>query len=266
MKKVQIIGILNITNDSFFDKGAHFALDAAIKRAFQMVEEGADLIEIGGESTRPFSDPVSLEEEIRRVQPVLKILSKELPRPLSIDTMKPEIADLACKMGVTLLNDVNGFRDKKMVEVGKHYGAKVCLMHIQGTPKTMQVNPHYPQGVVPEVTKWLQQAAAELIKAGIAPHNIILDPGIGFGKTVAHNYEITQNLHVMKELGFPLLFGISRKSCLGKVVGKPPGELLAPTVAMNTIAWLKGVSYIRVHDVKEHKDALLCLEQLAGVS
>lgn len=258
----KIVGILNVTDDSFYDGGIYTSLDKAVKQAIKMQEDGASIIEIGGESTRPFSEPVSLKQELSRVLPVIEALAGKITIPLAIDTLKPEVAKEACQRGVTLINDVAGFRDPKMVAVAADFSTKICLMHMLGSPKTMQVDPHYPRGVTVEVSEWLFQKAEKLIQSGVRPENIILDPGIGFGKTVADNYKIIQNLHLIKEKGFPILLGISRKSFMGKTVNKPPQELLVPTIALNTAAVLAGVEYLRVHDVAEHKCALVCLEKL----
>lgn len=253
----KIMGILNVTPDSFSDGGKYFNTDAAIKRGLQMIEEGADIIDIGGESTRPYSESVSIEEELRRVIPVIQALKGKIP--LSIDTVKPEVADQACQAGASLINDVQGFRNEAMLFVAKEYDVDICIMHMQGLPKDMQVNPLYNEGVIKGIKKFFEDRINAATRLGIKKEKIILDPGIGFGKTVDDNVKILHNLREFKGLGYPLLVGLSRKSFMTKILKKPPAKLLAPTIAMNTLIY-RDTDYIRVHDIEEHKDVFSLLE------
>lgn len=254
--QTKIMGILNVTPDSFYDKGKFYTLEQAIAEGIRMIDQGADIIDIGGESTRPGADPVSEEEELNRVLPVIKALREQSKTPLSIDTLKPAVARAAMNAGATLISDVFGFRDPEMVKVAADTNAKACVVHMLGNPKTMQKNPVYKHGVIQEIKQWLQERVDQLEASGILKENIILDPGIGFGKTVDDNYQILHNLQEFKSMGFPVLIGLSRKSFMTKVLGKPPAELLAPTIAMSTITMMENVDYIRVHDVQEHSDVL----------
>ncbi len=255
-KKVQLMGILNCTPDSFYDGGRFFDEQQAVLRGIEMAREGADYLDIGGESTRPDSVDVSEEEELRRVIPVIKALSQHLTIPLSIDSSKAKVAACALEAGATLINDVTGFQTIEMRSLAASARVPICVMHMQGTPRTMQKAPFYPQGVVQEVADWFQNRIEELLKIGVLERNIILDPGIGFGKTVEHNLEILKNLSSFLSLGFPLLIGLSRKSFMTKLLGKPSTELLSTTLALNTMSILKGASIIRVHDIKEHRDLI----------
>ena len=209
------MGILNCTPDSFFDGGRYFDEKAAIRRGLEMVEEGADIIDIGGESTRPGAKEVSIEEELRRVIPVIKALKDH---PISIDTCKPEVAEKALEAGATLINDVTGFRQPEMRQIAAEAEVPVCVMHMQGSPRTMQHSPSYPKGVVTELTEWFEKTTQRLLADGVKAEQIILDPGIGFGKTVEHNLEILSNLATFRKLGFPLLIGLSRKSFMSKMI------------------------------------------------
>lgn len=256
MKKTQLMAILNLTPDSCYDEGAWFDPAKAMERAQKIIQEGADWIDIGGESTRPGASPVSLEEEKNRIFPFLYTLKESTSIPLSIDTMKPEIAYLAVKAGVSMINDVSGLRDPKMRKIAADAGVLVCVMHMEGTPVNMQNNPHYPQGIVPFLIEWFEKRIHLLIEAGIEEKNIVIDPGIGFGKTVADNVQILQNLGKIKGIGFPVLIGLSRKSFLGKIVHRPYPQLLPATISVNTLAIQSKIDYIRVHDVQEHRDVI----------
>lgn len=258
----KIMGILNVTPDSFYEGGRHSTTEAAVAHGIKLAEEGADLLDIGGESSRPGSDPVGEQEELERVIPVIKALHEKLSIPLSIDTMKSEVARQAVEAGASMINDVSGFHDSKMREVAASTGVDICVMHMQGLPKTMQQNPKYEGGVVPNIIKWFETRITDLLNAGVKRENIMLDPGIGFGKTVAHNYAILDNLVQFQSLGFPLLLGISRKSFLSKVANQPSdsNEILAATMAVNGLAINAGVDVIRVHDVKEHRVVINVLE------
>ena len=258
----QLMGILNVTPDSFFDGGRY--VENAIERALEIEREGADIIDIGGESSRPGASPVSEDEELQRVIPIIEHLQDKISIPISIDTRKAGVASAAVEAGATLINDITGFSDPAMCEVAASTGANICVMHMQGTPQIMQKNPHYPEGVVPHVLNWFEKRLESLFKTGIHEKKIILDPGIGFGKTISHNLEIIHNLQKFKTLGFPILLGVSRKSFMSKIVNKPAKKLLPTTVAMNTIAILSEVDIIRVHDVKEHRDVIDVLHSSAA--
>lgn len=260
------MAILNVTPDSCYDQGRWFDPDVAVKRGIEIWKEGADWIDIGGESTRPGASPVSEEEEKRRVLPVIRALKQEVPIPISIDTMKPGVAEAAIEAGASLINDVTGMEDPEMRAAAASSRLPVCVMHMLGTPATMQVNPHYPNGIIPSLLDWFRRKIALLLDDGIAENQIILDPGIGFGKTVADNIEIVQNLHQIKALGFPVLIGLSRKSFLGKIIGKTYPDLLPVSLAANTLAIQAGVDFIRVHDVGEHRDIIDLMARMAAES
>lgn len=252
----KLMGILNVTPDSCYDQGKWFNTPAAIQRGIQIYQEGADLLDIGGESTRPGAAPVSEEEEIKRVVPVIEALSKEISIPISIDTMKPRVASAALNAGASFINDVSGCRDPEMLKLAAEADVPICVMHMHETPATMQINPVYREGIVPFLLSWFDRQIDRLLEAGVKESRIILDPGIGFGKTVADNGEIVHNLHRIKDLGFPVLVGLSRKSFLGKIVNKPYPGLLSATLAINTLAIQAQVDFIRVHDVSEHRDII----------
>ncbi len=262
MNKTKLMGILNVTPDSSFDQGRFFDPVLAIQRGVQICEEGADWLDIGGESTRPDASPVSEEEELERVIPVIKALKKIIPIPISIDTMKARVATQAIEVGASFINDVSGFSDPDMCKVAADSQLPICIMHMQGTPATMQTNPFYPQGIISFLIEWFSQRIDLLLAVGVKSENIILDPGIGFGKTVDHNVEIVHNLHKIKALGFPVLIGLSRKSFLGKIVHKTYRELLPVSLAVNTLAIQAQVDIIRVHDVAEHRDVIDLLAHL----
>jgi dihydropteroate synthase len=249
-RKTYIMGILNVTPDSFSDGGLYFDEAHAIKRAHEMVEEGADIIDVGGQSTRPGSEPVSVEEELRRTIPVIKALSKEIKVPISIDTYRAQVAKEALDAGASIVNDISGLRfDAEMPAVVSKYNVPVIIMHIKGTPRDMQINPTY-EALIPEIMDYLREGIRLAEDAGI--DKIIIDPGIGFGKTFDHNLEIIKNLHEFTLLGKPVLIGPSRKAFIGKILGDvPPSERLEGTAAVIAVSILNGANIIRVHDVKE---------------
>lgn len=247
------MGILNVTPDSFFDHGKYYDEEKALNHALVMIAEGADILDIGGESTRPGSKPVPEEEELRRVIPVIKKLRSRCSLPISIDTSKPSVAKKALEAGANLINDVTGFKDPEMVEAALNSEATICVMHMLGTPKTMQENPYYEKGVIQELLSWFDERVNFLLQKGIKKERIILDPGIGFGKTVEDNLQIIHHLKTFKSLGFPILLGASRKSFMSKIVGLPTEDLLPSTLGISTIALLAGIDIIRVHDIKEHR-------------
>jgi dihydropteroate synthase len=246
------MGVINVTPDSFSDGGVHFDADAAANAARRMRDEGAAIVDVGGESTRPGSDGVTLDEELRRVLPVLERLQGEVP--VSVDTAKAEVARRALELGAELVNDVTALRgDPDLAGVVADGGAYVCLMHMQGEPRTMQRDPQYDD-VVSDVASFLEERLRAAVDAGIPEERICLDPGIGFGKTVAHNLELIRRLDVLVALGRPVLIGISRKSTLRKLTGSD--DLVAASVGAAVAAFERGATILRVHDVKPHVDAL----------
>ena len=251
-KKTHVMGILNITPDSFSDGGMHFDAQTAIDSGLQMVDDGADIIDIGGESTRPGSDPVPLEEELRRTIPVISALSQKVSVPISIDTYKAEVARKALDAGASIVNDISGLRfDPDMPKVIAGRKIPVVMMHIKGRPRDMQQNPVY-QALVPEVMDYFRISIRLAKKFGIPDNMMILDPGIGFGKTFDHNLEILNNLEQFTLLEKPLLVGPSRKAFLGKILNDAPAsERREGTAAAIAVAVMKGANIVRVHDVKE---------------
>ncbi|MCG2709880.1 MAG: dihydropteroate synthase [Thermodesulfovibrionales bacterium] len=266
-KKTYLMGILNVTPDSFSDGGRYFDRTLAIKRAYEMVEEGADIIDIGGESTRPGSEPVPLQEEIARTIPVIEEISKKIKVPISIDTYKAEVAKRALDAGASIVNDISGLRfDPEMPKVVSQYKVPVVIMHIKGTPKNMQANPQY-EALIPEVMDYLRESIRLAVESGIAEDKIIIDPGIGFGKTYDHNLEIIKKLREFTLLEKPLLVGPSRKAFIGKILGDAPAsERLEGTAAAVAISILNGANIIRVHDVKEMKRVALVADAVKRMS
>lgn len=258
----QLMGILNVTPDSFWDQGRWKNTSDAIQRGIEIYQQGADIIDVGGESTRPGAEPVPLEEELKRVIPVIQALVNEIPIPLSIDTMKPEVAEAAIEAGASMINDVTGFRNPLMRKLAVSTGVKICVMHMHETPKTMQQAPFYPEGIAAFLLDWFSQQADILLNLGIKASQLILDPGIGFGKTVDDNLEILHNLPKFRSLGFPILVGLSRKSFLSKILQKPTSELLPMTMVANAIAIQQGADIIRVHDIVEHEEVLRLIKSL----
>ncbi|MBA4371886.1 MAG: dihydropteroate synthase [Thermodesulfovibrio sp.] len=251
-KKTHIMGILNITPDSFSDGGMHFDPAKAVDHALRMVDEGADIIDIGGESTRPGSDPVPLEEELRRTIPVIRAIAQRISIPLSIDTYKAEVAKQALEAGAAIVNDISGLRfDPEMPKTIAAFRVPVVVMHIKGTPRDMQINPSY-DALIPEIIEYLRECIAIATRAGISEEMLILDPGIGFGKTFEHNLQIINRLSEFKALGKLLLVGPSRKAFIGKILDNAPAsERLEGTAAAVTASILNGAHIVRVHDVKE---------------
>lgn len=251
----RVMGVLNLTPDSFSDGGRWTSRDAALRHARSMVEAGADIIDIGGESTRPGAADVSVEEELQRVIPVIEALHDAFEVTLSIDTSKPEVMRAAVAAGAGLVNDVYGLRRAGALEAAGALGLPVCLMHMQGAPRTMQAAPHYDD-VVAEVEAFLLERAAAAEAAGVPRDGIILDPGFGFGKTAAHNLELLRALPRLCAHGYPVLAGLSRKSLLQTLTGRPVEERLAGSLALALAAAHGGASILRVHDVPETVDAL----------
>jgi dihydropteroate synthase len=245
-----VMGVLNVTPDSFSDGDLFFRRASAVEHARRMCEEGADLIDIGGESTRPGSEPVPAEEEKSRVIPVIEELAAEIRTPISIDTQKAEVAAAALAAGAEMINDVSALRaDPEMAPLAAERAVPVVLMHMQGTPRDMQRSPVYGE-VVGEVADWLAERIGAAAAAGIAGERLLVDPGFGFGKTVRHNLELLRRLHELHRVGRPVVAGTSRKSMLGKVLGRPPGERLYGTLATVATAVLAGCHVVRVHDVR----------------
>ncbi len=244
-----VMGILNVTPDSFSDGGRYRALDAALRQAERMLNEGAAIIDVGGESTRPGADPVPLQQELDRVVPVIEALASRFDCVISIDTFKPAVMDAACAAGAHLINDIQALERDGAAQVAIRYGAAVCLMHMQGQPQTMQHQPQYSR-VVPEVAAYLLERVAHATAAGIDRSRIVLDPGIGFGKTLQHNLELLACLDTLIELGLPLLIGVSRKSMFKQLLDLPVEERLYASLAVAGLSVWQGASIIRVHDVR----------------
>ena len=251
----RIMGILNVTPDSFSDGGRYDRLDAALYHAERMVINGADILDVGGESTRPGAQPVSEAEELDRVIPVIEALSARFDRLVSIDTSKPAVMREAVAAGAGMINDVNALRAEGAVTVAAEAGVPVCLMHMQGEPRTMQRSPHYDD-VVAEVRDFLLERARICEAAGVSRQAIVLDPGFGFGKTLEHNLELLQQLPVLCASGYPVLAGISRKSMIGALTGREVDDRLAGSLAMALLALEGGARILRVHDVAETRDVL----------
>ncbi len=259
------MGIVNVTPDSFSDGGANLDPDAAAATAKRQLDEGAALVDVGGESTRPGAAAVSLDEELRRVVPVLERLEG---LPISIDTAKAEVARRALELGAELVNDVTALRaDPDLAGVVADAGASLCLMHMQGEPRTMQDDPRYDD-VAAEVAAFLEERLAFAVAAGIPEERVVLDPGIGFGKTVAQNLELVRRLDVLVALGRPVLVGLSRKSTLGRILGDPDARVgtAAASVGAAVAAYDRGATLFRVHDVREHVEALTAAAAVRGVA
>ncbi len=251
------MGIVNVTPDSFSDGGCHATTETAVEHALRLIEDGADILDIGGESTRPGALPATLDEELRRVIPVVEALrGKDIP--LSVDTCKPEVMRAALAAGADMINDVNALRAPGAMEVLAGSRAAICFMHMRGEPRTMQEAPHY-HDVVSEVRDFLKERLDAALTLGVAPERLVIDPGFGFGKTLQHNLELLRRLDAFQELGAPILAGLSRKSMLGKITGLEVGERLIPSVAAALIAAQKGAKILRVHDVRETRQALQVL-------
>ena len=251
-KRTCIMGILNVTPDSFSDGGRYFSENDAVTQALRMEEEGADIIDIGGESTRPGAVKVSVREEIKRVTPVIEELAKRVKVPISVDTYKSEVADASIKAGASIINDISGLRfDPAMAEVAAEHEVPVVIMHIKGTPRNMQKNPLY-KSLISEIIDYLREGIIKAKKSGVAEDRIIIDPGIGFGKTVEHNLEIINRLSEFEGLEKPILLGHSRKSFIGKVLdGVLAGDRVDGTAAVTAIGIINGANIVRVHDVRE---------------
>ena len=254
-----VMGIINITPDSFYDGGRYMLHDAAIELSEKLIAEGADMLDLGAASTRPGAENVAPEEELKRLLPVLEHIVKNHPGiPVSIDTFHASVAKEVLEKGASLINDISGGADPEMYQTVAEYKAPYVLMHMQGTPKTMQQNPHYDD-VVAEVHQYFAERIKKLEVAGVS--QIIIDPGFGFGKSVEHNYTLLQHLNKFKDLGLPIMTGVSRKSMINKVLKTKPENALAGTVSLNTLALLQGSDILRVHDIKEARQVILLVKQ-----
>ncbi len=260
LERPLIMGVVNVTPDSFSDSGRFLGTQQAVEYARILIEEGADILDIGGESSRPGAEPVGLDEELRRVMPVLEKLGG-LPVPVSVDTCKPEVMRRAIAAGAAMVNDINALREPGALEAVAEGQAAVCLMHMQGEPRIMQQDPHYAD-VVSEVTAYLARRVKAARQAGIARERIVVDPGFGFGKKTGHNLELLRGLPRIAGLGQPVLVGLSRKSLLGKITGKPVADRVFASVAAALLAVERGAALVRVHDVAATRDALLVLNAI----
>jgi dihydropteroate synthase len=260
------MGILNVTPDSFFDGGIHLRLNDAVKSGLNMAMEGADIIDVGGESTRPFSDPLPLDEELGRVIPVIKALGREVDVPISIDTYKSEVARQALEAGATMVNDISALRfDPAMGLLVAEAGVPIVLMHMKGTPKNMQVKPTY-KDLLGEIVGFLSRAVEQAVGIGIKRELIIIDPGIGFGKSSDDNLKIIRELHTFSSIGQPVLLGTSNKAFIGHVLGLPVESRETGTMATIAAAVMNGADIVRVHNVKAAKETVLMIDAIASGS
>lgn len=266
-RRSMVMGIVNVTPDSFSDGGRYFDVERAVEHGRELVRDGADILDVGGESTRPGAEPVSEVEELRRVLPVIRALRAESDVLISIDTFKATVAEAALEAGADIINDVSGLtHDLRMAAIAAHSSAGIVLMHMKGEPRTMQLNPHYDD-VVREVQQFFRDRLAELSSSGINPERIVLDPGIGFGKALDHNLTLMRSLRELAVKDRPVLLGVSRKSMIGKLIGSDRMEDRAwTTVALTSYARERGVRIVRVHEVKANVDAMRMTEAiLTGV-
>jgi dihydropteroate synthase len=250
-----VMGVLNVTPDSFSDGGRYATIDVALQRAEQMAEQGAAIIDVGGESTRPGARAVNEQEEVDRVLPVIEAIRRAVDLPISIDTSKPGVMRAAVAAGASIINDVYALQADGALQTAVELQQPVCLMHMQGEPRTMQKEPQY-EDVVAEVTQFLRERVAQCVQAGLGRELIIVDPGFGFGKRPAHNVELLARLSQVTEIGVPVLVGISRKSTLGKITGKDVSQLMPASIAAAVLAVQQGAQIVRAHDIAETVDAL----------
>lgn len=255
LSQAQVMGILNVTPDSFSDSGKFFSLDKALYHAEEMLKQGASIIDVGGESTRPMAEEVTLQQELDRVIPVVEAIRQRFDCWISVDTSKAEVMKAVADAGMDLINDIRALTEENALQTAAELDLPVCLMHMQGQPKTMQANPEY-QNVVEEVLAWLLQRAAICEQVGVRKENIILDIGFGFGKTLQHNYQLLNHLEQFVATGYPLLIGLSRKSMIGNLLQKDVNHRLVGSVAGALISVMKGAHIVRVHDVEATVDAL----------
>lgn len=260
----QVMGILNVTPDSFSDGGQHAHIDKALEHAEKMIAQGASIIDVGGESTRPGAVPVSLQEELDRVIPVVEALASNSDCVISVDTSKADVMRHAVKAGATLINDVRALQEPGALNAALECNVPVCLMHMQGQPTSMQADPSY-NNVVEDVKAFLQTRINACIQAGIKQEHIILDPGFGFGKTLEHNYVLLKHLRDIISMGYPVLVGMSRKSMIGNLLNRDVDDRLAGSITLATIAAQIGAHIIRVHDVQETSDAIKIVNMLSKI-
>lgn len=261
LKTARVMGILNVTPDSFSDGGHFHSIEDAFARAEKMIEAGVSIIDIGGESTRPGAPDVSLKEELQRTIPVIKAIREKYDVWISIDTSKAEVMRQAILAGADMINDVRALLEPNALEIAAQFDVPVCLMHMQGQPRTMQSNPNY-NDVIVDIGTFLAERVEACERAGINKNRIVLDPGFGFGKSLQHNYEILDKLSDFHQFGFPILAGMSRKSMIFKLLNKKPSETVAASVACATVAAMKGAQILRVHDFEETLDALKIVQCL----
>ncbi len=261
LDRARILGVVNVTPDSFSDHGAHADADAAVAHGLMLVAEGADALDVGGESTRPGAAEVGVEEEIARVVPVIERLARETTVPISVDTSKPEVMRAAVTAGAGMINDVHALRREGALEAAAELGVPVVLMHMQGEPQTMQDAPHYDD-VMGEVRRFLADRIFACELAGIAKSRIVVDPGFGFGKTLEHNLGLLARLDAFADLGVPLMAGMSRKRMIGDITGRGPGERIAGSAAAHLLAAERGAMLLRTHDVPALRDALALWEAI----
>ena len=260
------MGILNITPDSFSDGGKYYNLDNAIEYALELVNQGVDIIDVGGESTRPGAKAISLKDEINRVIPVIKGIRSVSSIPISIDTYKSEVAKKALDSGANIINDISGLNfDSKMIDIVKEYSVPLVIMHIKGTPQNMQVNPHY-DNIIDEIISYFEKRINLCLDYGIPKTHIILDPGIGFGKQLNDNFILIRKLNIFAELGYPILIGPSRKSFIGLTLDLPVDDRLEGTSAAITASIMNGARIIRVHDVLEMKRVQIISDKIRGAT
>ncbi|MGR5176699.1 dihydropteroate synthase [Vibrio parahaemolyticus] len=257
----QVMGIVNVTPDSFSDGGKFTSIDAAISQVESMIQAGVTIIDIGGESTRPGAPDVALEEELKRVIPVIKAIRERFDVWISVDTSKAEVMKLAVEAGADIINDVRALQEPGALEVAAQAGVPICLMHMQGQPRTMQSNPSYDD-LLRDVSEFLAQRIDACEAVGIKKTQLILDPGFGFGKTLEHNYHLLAHLEKFHQFGLPLLAGMSRKSMIFKLLDKAPADCLAGSLACATLAAAKGAQIIRVHDAKETVEAMKIVQMM----
>ena len=261
-QRTWIMGVINVTPDSFSDEGLYLDREKAVERGLELAEEGSDIIDIGGESTRPGSEPIPLDEELRRVIPVISELRERIDTLISIDTTKSKVANAALDAGADIINDISSFQsDPNMFPLAAQKGAPIILMHIKGIPKTMQANPYY-ENVLVEVKSFLEERFTTAIASGIKKEKIIIDPGIGFGKRLQDNLALINNLQILEDLDRPILIGVSRKSFIGKILNTSPQERLEGTIASAVLSIVHGANILRVHDVASVKRAVLVAEAI----
>jgi dihydropteroate synthase len=260
--RTHVMGVLNVTPDSFSDGGLYLSPEAAVRHGMRMADEGADIIDIGGESSRPFSKRISVLEEMKRVLPVIEALASRIKTPISIDTLKAEVAKEAIRCGASMINDISALRyDPKMAEVAAEAGVPVVLMHMKGSPEDMQINPVY-KDVTAEVAAFLMERMSYARECGIERGMLIVDPGIGFGKTIEHNLTLIRELAEFKALQAPILLGTSNKSFIGRITGKEPSERVIGTMATVAAGVMNGADIVRVHNVKEAVDTVRVIDAI----